>query len=362
MLPIVRPRLPELPAIADRFSRALYQGHVTNNGEHVRRFERKLAEYVRARTLCFNNGQTALLGMLMAAGVKAGEEVICPSFTFCGTVAAIKMLGTVPVFAEVDAVTLTLDPADVEKRITGNTAAILGVDVYGICCEYKALSAIAQTWNIPVLFDSAPSFGSIVNAFPTGNYGDAQIFSFHATKPFSTMEGGALCSNNETIIERAKQIRDFGQDDEKSCKLVGLNGKMLEVCALIGLENLKDWLEYCHKRTFRYFTFAHKLHGIKGLRITPTPQDQWPIWAYAPVFIEPEFGMSRDEVLKALHAKNIMARTYYSACHLLPAFANGQSLPITELLASQVIALPIYSDFLEEEMNEIADTLRGLSR
>lgn len=359
MIPTVRPRLPELAAISDKFGRTLYQGNVTNGGEHVRRFERKLSEYLRAPTLAFNNGQTALMAMLMAFGVGPGDEVLMPSFTFCGTAAAVRALGAVPVFCEVDPVRLTIDPSGIAARVTPTTRAILGVDVYGICCDYAALEKIADYYTIPLLFDSAPAFGSMVNAFPTGTFGDAQIFSFHATKPFSTMEGGALCSKHEWAVEKAKRIRDFGQDEAREVTDVGLNGKMIEVSALVGIENLKDWREYRHKRTLRAFTYGHRLNQIEGLRTTPTPQDQWPIWTYMPAFVEPEFGKTRDEVLAVLHSKNVMARKYYQACHLMKPYANGQRLPVTEQLVEQVIALPFWADMTDDEMQRVIDAIEA---
>jgi dTDP-4-amino-4,6-dideoxygalactose transaminase len=172
------------------------------------------------------------------------------------------------------------------------------------------------------------------------------------------MEGGALCSADEEIIERAKRIRDFGQDEDRECIDIGLNGKMMEVCALVGLENLKDWREYRHHRTLKCATFRHRLSGIEGLRVIHEPEGQWPIWTYLPVFVEPEFGKTRDEVLAFLHSKNIGARKYYTACHLLKPFASGQSLPVTERIASQVIALPLYGDMSDDEMSRVVDAFK----
>ena len=352
MIPIVKPRFPGLSAFAGPFSNSLRSGQVTNNGEHVRRFERELTSYLGVQTLAFNNGHTALLTMLMASGIGPNDEVIVPSFTFCGTVSAIRMLGAVPWFAEVNSETLTLDPQDVKRRVRDTVEAILGVDVYGLCCEYEVLERIANGKRLKCLFDSAPAFGSMVGGIPTGGFGDAQIFSFHATKQFSTMEGGALCSNDLGLIEKARQIRDFGQDENKDCQVVGLNGKMTEVCALVGLENLKGWRDPL--RAYKYQTFTNRLRDMPGLRLIEEPKGQWPNWAYVPVFIEPEFGKTRDEVFAELRDKGVMARKYYTACHLLPPFKNGQKLPITEKLASEVIALPLYPEMTDSDMNEIA--------
>lgn len=357
----VRPRLPPLEAISDKLARCLYQGLVTNNGEHVQRFERELTEYLRAQTLCFNNGQTALMAMLMTAGVGPGCEVILPSFTFCATAHAVSMLGAQPVFADILPDKLTLDPLSVKTKLSAKTTAILGVDAYGICCEYDLLDQVRQGSSIYLLFDSAPAFGAMWGAFPTGNEGDAQIFSFHATKPFCVGEGGCLSTNNPGLYEGAKRIRDFGQTEDRECVEPGLNGKMQEVNALIGLENLKDWPEYRHRRTLKAATLRSCINEVGGIRAIHEPMEpaQWPIWCYFPILIEPEFGKSRDEVLAFLISKEVMARKYYSpGCHRLKPYLNGQSLPVTEMISDSVIALPLYADMRDEEMNYIADVLR----
>jgi dTDP-4-amino-4,6-dideoxy-D-glucose transaminase len=370
-LEIVRPRFPELTSFDARFGTALRRGQVTNGGEYVREFEQKLTEYLGVPALAFLNGQTALIAMLMAAGIGPGDEVIMPAFTFCGTAAAVAMLGAVPVFAEIDPKTLTLDSRFVYKHITQRTAAILAVDVYGLCCDYEALTRVADIHSglmkrkMWLLFDSAPAFGSMVDGQPIGRYGDAQIFSFHATKPFCVGEGGCLSTNSADMYERAKHIRDFGQTEDRECVAVGLNGKMQEVNALIGLENLKDWREYRHRRTMKAATLRFRINEVGGIRVIHEPMEpaQWPIWCYFPILIEPEFGKSRDEVLAYLKSKNIDARTYYSpGCHRMKPYANGQSLPVTEMVADRVIALPLYFDMLDEEMDYIADTLRGAKK
>jgi dTDP-4-amino-4,6-dideoxygalactose transaminase len=358
ILPTFRARLPTLGTLSERFYLSLYNRQVTNL-KYVQRFERHVTRYVGVPSLAFCNGQTALTTMLLAAGIGPGDEVIVPSFTFCGTIAAIRLIGATPVFAEIREDRLTVDYRDVAERMSETTRAILGVDVYGICCDYAHLSDIAECYRRPLLFDSAPSFGSMINAFPTGRYGTAQIFSLHISKPFTTMEGGLLCSKDPEFFERARQIRDFGQDDARNCNHVGLNGKMLEICGMIGVENLKDWPSYRHKRTFACFEFLTYLRRIKGIRTIELTDGQWPSWTYLPILVTEDFGKSRDAVLAHLQEKNIMARKYYTACHMMKPFANGQRLPITERIASQAIALPIYPDMTGEEMEYIADALKG---
>ena len=234
-LQIVRPTFPPVESYLPAFRAALAQGQVTNNGRWVLEFERRLSEYLGVPTLVFCNGQIAMMTMLRAAGVEDGE-VILPSFTFLATPAAVRWCGGKPVFAEiVNDGSMCLDPEDVERKITSRTVAILGVDAYGIACDYAALTQIGRRKGLKVLFDSAPSFGTRVDGRLVGGFGDAQMFSFHATKAFATMEGGCLCSHDEGLLHRAKAIRNFGQVAGGNSDEPGLNGKLTELCALIGL-------------------------------------------------------------------------------------------------------------------------------
>jgi hypothetical protein len=240
-LQIVRPVFPDINKFLAPFQAALASGQVTNGGHWVLEFERHLSEYLGVPTLVFCNGQMALMTMLRAAGVERGE-VIVPSFTFAATPHAVRWCGAEPVFADIAANgSLCLDPEDVEHRITPNTVAILGVDAYGIACDYARLTEIGRRKGLKVVFDSAPSFGARVGGSLVGGFGDAQIFSFHATKAFTTMEGGGLCTHDPGIFARAKAIRNFGQLGDGDCEEAGINAKLTEVCALIGIEQLKGF-------------------------------------------------------------------------------------------------------------------------
>ena len=243
-LQIVRPTFPPVEGMLWDFTQSLAAGQVTNNGPWVVKFERLLEDYLGVPTLVFSSGQVALMTMLRAAGITGGE-VIVPSLTFAATPHAAVWNGAEPVFADVkDDMSFTIDPADVEARITDKTVAILSVDPYGIACDYEALVAIGRRRGLRVLFDSAPSFGTTVGGRRIGGFGDAQIFSFHATKAFNTMEGGCLCSNDKDLIERARAIRNFGQGAGGDCAIAGLNGKMMEICAIIG-HRAVEVIRYC---------------------------------------------------------------------------------------------------------------------
>lgn len=299
----------------------------------------------------------ALMTMLRAAGVERGE-VILPSFTFPATPHAVRWCGAEPVFADITAdVSLCLDPEDVERKITSATVAILGVDAYGIACDYMRLAEIGRRNGLRVIFDSAPAFGSRVGGRLVGGFGDAQIFSFHATKAFTTMEGGCLCTHDPEIFTRAKAIRNFGQLADADCEEAGINAKLTEVCALIGIEQLKTFERAAATRRRAVARMRDCLSRLPGLTIASVPDNQEPIWLYLPVFIdEGEFGLDRDAVAAALVKENLYVRKYYSPpCHHMRAYcaSRGVSLQRTEANAYSVLALPVYNDMSADECDGI---------
>jgi dTDP-4-amino-4,6-dideoxyglucose len=356
-LEIARPTFPPVEEIFAEFRHSLAAGQVTNNGPWVVRLESALEEYLGVPTLVYSSGQAALLTMLRAAGIVEGE-VIVPSLTFSATPHAVVWSGGEPVFADIkDDMSFAIDPDDVERRITPKTVAILSVDPYGIACDYEALTNIG----------SAPSFGTKVGGRTTGGFGDAQIFSFHATKAFNTMEGGCLCSHDKTIIERARAIRNFGQSTNGDCSIAGLNGKMTEICAIIGIAQLRSFDQAAAIRRHCVARISDGLANIAGLGVARAPTGQDPIWLYLPVTIDPdEFGIDREEVVCQLACQNLRVRKYYSpACHQMSVYAsirNRPSLPITERITRDVIALPIYNDMSDVECDGIVEAFRRIRR
>jgi dTDP-4-amino-4,6-dideoxy-D-glucose transaminase len=360
-LQIVRPTFPPVESLVPAFGAALSVGQVTNNGPWVQEFERRLSDYLGVPTIVFCNGQIAMMTMLRAAGIEHGE-VIVPSFTFPATPHAVRWCGAEPVFADIgiDGF-MCLDPEDVERKITARTVAILGVDVYGIACDYVTLTAIGRRSGLKVLFDSAASFGTRLNGRPVGGYADAQIFSFHATKAFPTMEGGCLCSHDPVLLDRAKAIRNFGQDASGDCAEPGLNGKLTEVCALIGLKQLDAFESGSQTRRGAVDRMRAGLSELPGLKVTQAPDNQEPIWLYLPVVVEEDrFGLDRDELAVALAKENLFVRKYYSPpCHHLRAYRrNGELLPHTEATAYNVIALPVYNDMTDRECEGVVQVFQ----
>lgn len=361
VLGIVRPRFPPLSSFVAEFEASMARGQVTNNGPAVVEFEARLSAYCGAPALAFNNGQTALMIMLRAAGIESGD-VIVPSYTFSATPHAIRWAGANPVFCDMK--DMTIDPADVERRITPRTVAVVGVDVYGLACDYDALEAIGRRHNIKVLFDSAPSFGTRLDGKPVGARGDAQIFSFHATKAFNTMEGGALVSRDPEIIRRARAIRNFGQSRGADCDEPGMNGKMLEVVALMGMRQLADFDRVVAHRFRCSEILREALDGVPGISLNPVPRGQVPVWLYFPIVLNPQtFGMNRDVLAMALERENIHVRKYFEMpCHHMACYGDqhGVSLPESERVAYNVLALPVYNDMSDAECLGIARAIREI--
>ena len=360
-LQIVRPIFPDSSSFLAPFQAALGSGQVTNGGHWALEFEHQLSEYLGVPTLVFCNGQMALMAMLRAAGVEGGE-VIVPSFTFPATPHAVRWCGAEPVFADISpSGSLCLDPDDVERKITSRTVAILGVDAYGIACDYARLSQIGRRHGLKLVYDSAPSFGTRVNGTLVGGFGDAQMFSFHATKAFTTMEGGCLCTHDPEIFTRAKAIRNFGQTADGDCDEAGINGKLTEICALIGIEQLKSFEQAALTRRQAVMRVREGLSKLPGLTVAMPPDGQEPIWLYLPVFVdEREFGIGRDAVAAELAKENLHVRKYYSPpCHHMRAYRTSRylSLPRTEASAYSVLALPVYNDVTADECDGIVRAL-----
>ena len=364
LLPIARPSLPALTAIAEALNAALESRIVTNGGPYVNELERRLSDLLEVPSLAFCNGEQALITLLMAAGVEGGE-VILPSFTFAGTAHAVMIAGAQPVFADVQSLEIPLlDPEDVERRITERTVAILAVDAYGFACDYERLAAIAKRHGLRFFIDSAPAFGTRIKGRLSGAHGDGQIFSFHATKPYNTIEGGCLCSHDELLLKRATAIRNFGQDGNGNVPWVGLNGKMSELNAIIGLEQLAGLDNHLQQRRRAALYLLRGLQGIPGLHACQPQDGQEPVWQYLPVRVDAiAFGLDRDTLQTQLHENGIAARRYYSpACHQMGAYANlpSHGLERTERLSAEMLALPVYNDMTEAECERILSNLQAL--
>jgi dTDP-4-amino-4,6-dideoxyglucose len=364
MMNIVRPVMPDLSAFEADFRECLVSGQVTNNSRWVVELERRIREFLGVdHALLFCNGETALICMLKAAQLDG--EIIVPSYTFSGTVHAAIWNNLRPVFADIDAASFTISPGAIEERLTPGTSAILAAPVYGNPCDNDALQKLADRRGLTLLYDSASAFGCTYGGRRLGGFGKAEIFSFHATKVFGTMEGGALTTNDPELYERARMLRGFGQIGLVDCGLAGLNGKMMEVAALVGLRSLDVYDNVLAHRARIETEYDRLLGRIPGITLQKVAPRNTSTRLYQAFVLNPgEFGLSRDELIEALRAENITARKFldppvHQMTYYRQTFGDVH-LPVTEAVAASALALPFPSNMTFEEVRAIGTAVASL--
>lgn len=337
---------------------------LTNMGPKHDGFRDSLKEY-----LCVNkiellvNGHMALELTLQAMNLQG--EVITTPFTFASTTHAIVRNGLIPVFCDIDPETYTIDASKIETLISDKTCAIMPVHVYGNICNVEEIERIARKYELKVIYDAAHAFGEVYKGVPVGNYGDASIFSFHATKVFHSIEGGAVCFKDKELGERLWDLKNFGIHGPEEVAAVGANAKMNEFCAAMGICNLRHVDEEIGKRrkvAERYFEI---LSGIEGLKLNKLCADIKTNCAYFPIVIDPElFGVSRNEVFDALDANGIGARKYfYPLTNTFSAFHRKYDVnetPVALHISKRVLTLPIFGDLALEDVDKICNIILKL--
>ncbi|MBN9693050.1 MAG: DegT/DnrJ/EryC1/StrS family aminotransferase [Verrucomicrobia bacterium] len=364
---VTRPFLPPLADYAAGLEEIWRNVRLTNDGPILRRFESKLARSLGTENLAlFTNGTLALHLALRGLGIRG--EVITTPFTFAATTHALVWNGNQPVFADIEPTTYTLDPSAVEAAITPRTGAILAVHVYGYPCRLEALADLARRYRLPLIYDAAHAFGVSVEGRPIGQFGDLSMFSFHATKPFHSIEGGLLVFGDGKQRRTFDLLRNFGLANETDVLLPGTNAKMNEFQALMGLQ-LLDHLDGIRERRRQIDAlYRDQLGNLPGLRIPPAPSVHVTSnYSYFPVEIEPtEFGASRDQLCEFLKGYNVFARRYFYP--LVPDFAcyrdqfGAVPLPNARRVASQILTLPIYDSLALEDVARICAVIRSLER
>lgn len=363
---VTRPVLPSLESFHARLAEIWSARWLTNAGEQHERLGRALRSYLDVPEVSlFNNGTNALLVALRALGIRG--EVITTPFTFPATPHAITWSGATPVFCDIDPVRMTLDPARVEALITPKTTAILAVHVYGIPCDVAALQAIADRHGLKLVYDAAHAFGTRLDGVGIGNFGDASMFSFHATKLFHSAEGGALTCGSGALRETFDHLKNFGILNQEEVGEAGINGKMNELQAALGLavlECVPD--ELCQRRAI-IARYREGLEGIPGLTLVSEPAGVESSSQYFVVRIEQEtFGCSRDLVYDRLKPYNVFARKYFHplcsayACYRdLPSSAPGL-LPVATQVVQEVLCLPLYGTLPLPAVDAICDMIRKI--
>lgn len=337
---------------------------LTNMGVYHHELEEKLKVYLDVPELSLMvNGHMALEMTIQAFGFPEGSEVITTPFTFISTTHAIVRNGLKPVFCDVKEEDGTIDEAKIEDLISERTVAILPVHVYGNICNVEAIEHIANKYNLRVIYDAAHAFSVAYKGKGIGNYGDASIFSFHATKVFNTIEGGAVAFREPRIYDKLYNLKNFGIRGEEIVSEVGANAKMNEFCAIMGLLNLKRTDYAIRERKKRYDFYIQCLKDVEGLRFLRQKGDATNNYAYFPVLIGEGYGKSRDELFDLLRENDIYARKYfYPLTSDQACFKNkfkNVDLKVARKLADEVMVLPLYEDLKMESIERICGIINS---
>lgn len=362
---VTNPLLPELEDVYSEIREIFDTKWLTNMGEKHKNLEFALKNELKAKNLSlFNNGTIALLTAIKALNLPIGSEVITTPFTFAATPHSIVWNGLKPVFCDIEPNTMTIDPKKIEELITPNTSAILGVHVYGFPCNVEAIKKIADRHDLKVIYDAAHAFSTEINNKGIGNFGDISAFSFHATKLFNTIEGGALTYNDDSLERKIYNLRNFGIRNEEVVEEVGINGKMNEFQAAFGLLNLKIYRYEQEKRQKLKEFYDSELSKIEGIKIPKMPDGVTNSYQYYPIVIENNYPISRNEIYSKFKEKNIFTRKYfYPACSDYDCYRNDLSvklahLPVTNDLKNKVLCLPYYGSLEKEAAEYIVEKLK----
>ena len=354
---VTRSSMPSMEEYIEEI-RSIWDSHwLTNMGEKHKALQAELQKYMGVPAVeLLTNGHMALELSLQAMNLQG--EVITTPFTFASTTHAIVRNGLEPVFCDIDPETYTMDVTQIERLITDRTCAILPVHVYGNICTIEEIERIAHKYGLKVLYDAAHTFGETYKGQGIGNFGDASCFSFHATKVFNTIEGGAVCYRDPDMGRRLYELKNFGIHGPEEVDAVGANAKMNEFCAAMGLCNLRHVDEEIAKRRAVVERYREHLEGVDGLRLNVQQPEVRSNYAYFPVvFDENLFGASRNEVMDALAQNGIGARKYfYPLTNTFECFHGKYDVdatPVALHVAKRVLTLPLYADLSMEDVDRI---------
>ena len=340
----------------------IWESHwLTNMGEKHKLLEKQLADYLDSETITlFTNGHLALELLIEAFGLTG--EVITTPFTFISTTHAIVRHGLKPVFCDINDEDYTVDVDKIENLINEKTSAIMAVHVYGNICDVKAIEALAQKYNLIVIYDAAHAFGVSVNGVNVSSFGDASMFSFHATKVFNTIEGGAITTQDHLLKKRLDLLKNYGITSPETVEFIGSNAKMNEFQASMGICNLRHIDKNILKRKQLCDYYVKRLGSIKGIKLRSPQEGVISNYAYFPVVFE-EYKMTRDEVFKALDKNNIKARKYFYPLTSHFACYKGQfdlnQTPVAKYIADRVLTLPLYPELSIEDIDRICNVILG---
>ena len=358
---VTRSSMPEFEEYMEEI-KDLWNTHwLTNMGTKHKNLESQLLDYLNVPNITlFTNGHLALECIIAALNLRG--EVITTPFTFASTTHAIVRNGLKPVFCDINPDDYTIDVEKIESLITEKTSAIIPVHVYGNVCDIEAIDRIAKKHNLKVIYDAAHTFGVTVNGQGVGTFGDASMFSFHATKVFHTIEGGAVTYNDPSFRSSLNALKNFGITSPETVECVGGNAKMNEFQAAMGICNLRHVDKEIEKRKVVVDRYIENLDKIKGIKLSKGQAGVKPNYAYFPVVFD-GYKKTRDEVFEQLKAHNIYARKYFYP--LTNSFAcykgqfNVDHTPVAKYIADRVLTLPLYTDLELELVDRVCEIIKG---
>lgn len=360
---VTRSSMPNISEYIDEI-KELWESHwLTNMGPKHVELQKELCDYLQVENVeLLTNGHMALELTLQAMNLQG--EVVTTPFTFASTTHAIVRNGLEPVFCDIEPYSFTIDTEKLESLITDRTCAILPVHVYGNICNIEEIERIARKYDLKVIYDAAHTFGETYKGKGVGSFGDASCFSFHATKVFNTIEGGAVCYRSEKLGSRLYDLKNFGIHGPEEVNAVGANAKMNEFCAAMGICNLRHVDEEIAKRERVVNRYRENLEGVSGVQLNSTQKDVKPNYAYFPVFFhEKEFGVSRDEVKAELEKNGVMTRKYfYPLTNSFAAFHkryDTSKTPTALHFSKRVLSLPLYADLSFDDVDRICKIIKS---
>lgn len=363
---VTEPYLPPLDEMLPYLQKIWDTKHLTNNGPFHGQFERELAAFLGVQNLAlFVNGTIALVAALQALRITG--EVITTPYSFVATAHSLVWNGIKPVFVDIDSVTLNIDPDKIEAAITPHTTAILPVHCYGNPCDVVAIQEIADNYNLRVVYDAAHAFGVQCSSGSVLAHGDLSVVSFHATKVFNTFEGGAIICPDEKTKNHIDHLKNFGFVDETTVVASGINGKMNEFSAALGLLQLQHFHGALRKRRYIDGLYREHLKAVRGIHCVPRTEQVVDNYAYFPILVEDDYPLCRDDLFNKLESAGIIARRYFFP--LISSFpmyrslqsAQPKNLPVASRTAERVICLPIYPDLDDENALRIVEVINDNS-
>ncbi|MBQ7629874.1 MAG: DegT/DnrJ/EryC1/StrS family aminotransferase [Selenomonadaceae bacterium] len=366
---VTRPVFPKIEEVTEKLKDIWAAKWLTNNGPQHYMLERELENFLKVPYLSlFNNGTIAL--MVAIQSLRLQGEVITTPFTFAATPHVLSWNNIHPIFCDVDEETMNIDANKIESMITPQTTAILAVHVFGTPCDVEKIQQVADTYGLKVIYDAAHAFGVELGGQGIGTFGDISMFSFHATKVYHTLEGGALVHGNKNLKQRIDLLKNFGIKNEDEVVMPGINGKLDEVRAAVGRIMLNYVKEEQAKRHALHKIYDEELGNVEGIKLMPKcAENVKKNYQYYVIRIDDNiFGKSRDEVYNELKKFNVYARKYFHplcsefTCYRQLNSSSVEHLPVANVIVKQVLSLPMYGELSADDVRKICEIIRSIDR